>query len=753
MQKDLARIPRLLWYSGLLFVLTAFLTIITSFTVLMGWTPLAPTPAVVRFLLTLNGAFVLILLGLVGGDIYRIWRNRRRAAAQLHVRIVGLFSVMAVIPAALVAVVASITLHQGLDRWFQERTRNIVGNALMVAQAYVEEHARVLRGDLISMATDLDRARGLYDHEPTRFDQFFTAQASLRLIPAAFLLNSEGKVVMRTHFLPRTLERGEGFLTTKRDPLMPPPKALEEAREEKGEPIMIAPGTSNQVGGVIRLSAYDDLYLYITRAMDQRVITYLRLAEEGAQEYRELEASRFGVQLAFALVYIGVALVLLLGAIWIGFGLASALVAPIRQLIGAAQAIAQGDLRVAMATEGWGSDLRALGESFNSMTSQLARQRDELLSAKEQIDQRRRFTEAVLAGVTSGVIGVDTRGRITLVNSAAKKLLREEEDSRLLNQPLAKVLPEIEKLSDFQSAEFWKGDREQSQITLQRSEDECVVTVRVTHEESGHGEHSCVVTLDDVTDLMRAQRSAAWADVARRIAHEIKNPLTPIQLSAERLRRRYGKQSVDTQDVFEQCIETIIRQVDDIRRMVDSFSSFARMPKPVMQEQDLSETVREATFLQRMAYPGIIFKLELPPDPVLVYFDNRLLFQALTNILKNACESVTARILKEKESKNLIIPGNIIVSLSLEGRFAKIEVVDNGVGLPQENRQRLLEPYVTTRKKGTGLGLAIVQKIMEEHGGRIELLTLPASLEEGYVQDSGALVRLLFARDQECSRV
>ncbi|NKI59823.1 PAS domain-containing sensor histidine kinase [Labrenzia sp. PO1] len=714
---------------GLAIILLALVSIGVTFVILMGLTSIDPTREVIMVAMTINGALAAILVGVIAFEILKLWQARRRgrAAARLHVRVVALFSVVAAVPAVLMAILAAITLDRGLDRWFEDRTRQIIDNALTVAQAYLQEHARVLRGDLIAMTNDIDRAKAVYEFEPTRFDQFFATQVSLRGILAAFILNENGEVVTRVVIDPNAE--------------VPLPPADSFFKAKSGDPILIAPGSSNLVGGVMKLSAYDNFYLYAVRAIDPRVVEYLRLAETGASQYQQMENSRFGVQVAFALVYLGVALVLLLSAIWIGFGFANRLVSPIRTLISAADEVSKGNLVVKVPTEKSGGDLANLGETFNKMTGQLLGQRDALLAANEQIDRRRRFNEAVLSGVSTGVIGVDDEASIMLINRSALELLQLDE-VQILNKSLIEVVPELNDcISD-----VLKNDSDrvpETQIEIARGGRLRTINVRITREQSTRREHGFVVTLDDITDLVSAQRNSAWADVARRIAHEIKNPLTPIQLSAERIRRRYGKRIEEDREVFDQCIDTIVRQVGDIGQMVDEFSSFARMRKPTKTSGDLREAVRDAAFMQSVANPEISVTADVPSSPVTAVFDARLVGQALTNVVKNAAEAVSARIGDD------LPKGKVTVHLRGEledgsGRIV-IDVIDNGIGLPEENRSRLLEPYMTTREKGTGLGLAIVRKILEDHGGGIELLDAPKTNPE----DTGTLVRLTLAAHAE----
>ncbi|WP_269582059.1 sensor histidine kinase NtrY-like [Roseibium sp. Sym1] len=714
---------------GLAIMVVALVSIGVTFAILMGLTSIDPTRDVIMTAMMINGAFAAILLGVIAFEILKLWqaRQRGRAAARLHVRVVALFSLVAAVPAVLMAILAAVTLDRGLDRWFEDRTRQIIDNALTVAQAYLQEHARVLRGDLIAMTNDVDRAKAVYDFEPTRFDQFFAAQVSLRGILAAFILNENGEVVTRVVLDPNAE--------------VPLPPADSFFKAKSGDPILIAPGSSNIVGGVMKLSAYDDFYLYAVRAIDPRVLDYLRLAETGASQYQQMENSRFGVQVAFALVYLGVALVLLLSAIWIGFGFANKLVSPIRALISAADDVSKGNLAVKVRTEKSGGDLANLGETFNKMTGQLLGQRDALLAANEQIDRRRRFNEAVLSGVSTGVISVDDEASIMLINRSALELLQLDE-VQILNKPLVEVVPELtDCIAQVQANGIERLPETQVEITLDGRLR--TINVRITREQSTRREHGFVVTLDDITDLVSAQRNSAWADVARRIAHEIKNPLTPIQLSAERIRRRYGKKIEDDREVFDQCIDTIVRQVGDIGQMVDEFSSFARMRKPNKVPGDMREAVRDAAFMQSVANPEISVTAEVPSEAVPAVFDARLVGQALTNVIKNATEAVAAR--PGDELPKGKVTARLYTEETSGGDRVVVDVIDNGVGLPEENRARLLEPYMTTREKGTGLGLAIVRKILEDHGGGIELLDAPKSSPD----DTGTLVRLTLAAHAE----
>jgi two-component system nitrogen regulation sensor histidine kinase NtrY len=607
-----------------------------------------------------------------------------------------LFSVIAAVPAILVAIVASVTLDRGLDRLFSTRTRSAVENSLIVAEAYLRDHAQFVRSDIMIIAFEITRSKTVFEQDPDKLRQFLTFQAAARGLGAAIVIDKDLKVIARAN-----VNINQTFA-------LPPRDAL--AHITAKEPQIVLLPDANYVAAIIKLEQFDDTYLYVTRLLDPRVVPQLQATRASVTEYAALEARRIGVQVAFALMYTVIALIVLLSAVWIGFNFANRLVAPIRRLIGAANAVSTGNLYVRVPVRQAEGDLAHLGETFNRMIQELRTQRDDIVHARDVMDSRRRFTEAVLSGASAGVIGVDSKGNVSILNRSAEKLIGRTE-SEALGQPLTEVLPELVGTM----AAVQSGASPQDQITISRNNRERNLSVRVTSEQSADSDRGYVVTLDDITELVAAQRTSAWADVARRIAHEIKNPLTPIQLSAERLRRKYGKMINEDRGVFEQCTDTIVRQVDDIRRMVDEFSHFARMPKPVLAAENMADTVRQAVFLMRVGNSEIDINADISEDPMPARFDRRLISQTLTNTIKNATEAIAA-VPSEELGK-----GVIQVNAAREGDDIVIDIIDNGIGLPKENRNRLLEPYVTTREKGTGLGLAIVGRIVEEHGGTIEL--------------------------------
>ncbi len=693
---------------GLAIVCLALLSGLSTYLILTGLTPIMPTHGVVVTMLLSNALMIVAMLGLVTWQLRGLWRARKRqaAAARLHTRIVGLFSVIALMPAILLVIFATLSLDRGLDNWFSTRIQSIIANSIDVANAYVNEQGQVIRSDALGMSRELESSTQLLDENPDAFKEFLTAQAALRAIPVAFVIDGDAKLVAQA---------------TSRSEIRyqkPPRQALEAADE--GRVIELALHSSGAVGALTKLVSEEAYYLYVIRPVNPKVLGHLRTTRANAVEYSQLEQRRAGIQVAFAAMFISISLTFLLAAIWLGMWFADRLVAPIRQLIDAAYKVSQGNLDVAVPVAGQKEDdVGKLSMAFNTMTADLRAQRNELVDANTQLDERRRFTEAVLSGVTAGVIGLDRAGRITLANRSALELLQMSE-SDLVGAPLEKRLPEFAELLDKAKRQGKKPV--QTQVKLLREDGERNFAVRVTREGSSKKDYGFVVTFDDITELVVAQRTSAWADVARRIAHEIKNPLTPIQLSAERIRRKYGDHITADRDVFDRCTDTIIRHVGDIRRMVDEFSAFARMPKPVIEAHDVNDVVREALVLFQMSNSDIAYRLEVADQPAIAYCDRRLLNQAMTNLIKNASEAVeAAAAARQEQGEDEPFTGQVMARVTTQDQSVLIEVIDNGCGLPKEDRHRLVEPYVTTRQKGTGLGLAIVQKIVEQHQGSLEL--------------------------------
>jgi two-component system nitrogen regulation sensor histidine kinase NtrY len=723
---------RLRWLSGtagFVLVLASVICGLATFAIQTGMMPIAPTRENNALLLILNGVLLFILAFAVLGQLAVLFLEKRRGTpgAALHLRLALLFGIIALIPAIIVAVFASFTLSRGLDAWFSQRTQAIVDSAAFVAEAYVKSLTETVRNDVTQISSDLAQQRELFDSDKVTFSRRLARHATLRGLPAVFIFDPKEQVDGQQQF-------GSRFVASDSiEFFLPSADALKAA--DSGELVVLPPGKGgNVVRGLIKLPNYAGSYLMVYRAINKSALGLLERTREAKQEYDMLMAGRLGQQVTFGMVYALVGLVLLLAATWVGLWFSDKLVAPVVRLLDAARRVSGGDLSAKVSVVEGPEDLQTLSNTFNTMTDHLKQQRDDLVTASDAIDARRRFTEAMLAGVSAGVIGIDPMGNISLVNRSALNLLGRSEEE-LIGQPAEIVLAPFRPI--FEQALTRPSGFAEGQVDIEHLGESRSLFARVTTESSEDAAHGHVLTFDDITDLVSAQRTSAWADIARRIAHEIKNPLTPIQLSAERLKRKYGGQIQSDRQVFDQCTDTIIRQVGDIGRMVDEFSSFARMPKAVPEPQELAAIVREATVLQRVSSSDIDIELDVTNGEFIFPFDRRLITQAITNLVKNAKESIETRLQQTPEPR-----GHIAVQAGVENGHPFIRVSDNGIGLPRENRHRLAEPYMTTREKGTGLGLAIVKRIMEEHGGRLILEDAPA-VTDGV---QGASVTLQFGK-------
>jgi two-component system nitrogen regulation sensor histidine kinase NtrY len=709
------------FWVGLIVVSLSIVSALATFLILTNLTPIAPREEVVYVVLFTNVALVIAMVAVVAVHVVGLWRawEKKIAGARLHARIVALFSVIAALPALLLAIAATTTFSRALDNWFNQQTMSIVLNSLNVAHAYLEEHGQVIRTDIVNMAKDLDEAAPQVADDPRKFRELMFAQAGLRDLPVAYVVDSKGAVKV-------------AVLEDEKIPYIAPPEHLLRAAASGQVPLLM-PRDSYRVAALARLNNYPDSFLYVARGVDPEVVKHLQRTEAGVRRYESLRQVRGGLKFAHGLMYFMISLTALLAAIWIGLWFAGQFVAPIRRLISAAQQVTRGNLKVELPVRRGEGDLRRLSMNFNAMTKELERQRTDLITANDQLIERRRFMEAVLSGVSAGVIGLDRDNCITLASRSAEKLLGLEA-AKLVGRPLAEAVPEFAALVE--GADEHKG-RTQHQVTLIINGEERNFSVRVTREERGEEDYGSVLTFDDVTELVSAQRTSAWADVARRIAHEIKNPLTPIQLSAERLRRKYTKMITEDVETFERCTDTIIRQVGDVTRMVDEFSAFARTPKPQMEDIDIRDVVRSAVLDRHMTTAEVTFDTKVGGEPIIVTCDRRLVGQAVSNLVKNAQEALQSY--AESAGREPDWKGRIETVVRRNGDRADIEVIDNGPGLPKHNRNRLLEPYVTTKgNKGTGLGLAIVLKSVEQHGGTLSLEDAP--LAPG--RTHGALIRI-----------
>ncbi len=717
----LGRIANILLGKAVTLVLAtlAFAVGLATFIILARGAPFGLRPGVGVGLVLANLCTVLLLVAILAGRLTRVWVERRRGSAgsRLHVRLVLLFGVVAVAPSIVVACFAVAFFHFGIQAWFNDPVRQAVTESLQVSRGYLDEHRDNIRAVALEMANDLTRAGQFLVADPSVFAEILGTQTTLRGLTEAVIYDP----------LTRQVLAGAGLFAGMGVEL---PSQAVTTQAQGGDVVVLAAGDGTRVQAVVRLDSTPPLMLMIGRPVDPSILEHMTRTEQAVAEYQRLDQNRSWLQIAFAWIFALVALLVLLAAVLIGLVLATQIARPIGRLILAAERVRSGDLNVRVTEAPTGDELAGLSRAFNRMTGQLAAQRGELMDAYSQIDERRRFTETVLSGVSAGVIGLDASGRIELPNRAADDLLGLDLLSSI-GRELADVVPEFADLLHEAAASPERARTAEIQIgppTTRRT-----LLVRIGADLSAGRTDGFVVTFDDITELQSAQRKAAWADVARRIAHEIKNPLTPIQLAAERLKRRFTREITSDPDTFSQCADTIIRHVGDIGRMVDEFSNFARMPQPVIKVEDVGRIAREALVLQRTARPQITWRSEIPDRGPLAPCDRRLLSQALTNLLQNAADAVAMR-----ESA-----GTISLCVQSGDDDVRIIVTDDGIGLPQEDRARLTEPYVTHKPKGTGLGLAIVKKIMEDHHGRLMLddrpegpgavaaLVLPAKVSDG----------------------
>jgi two-component system, NtrC family, nitrogen regulation sensor histidine kinase NtrY len=681
-----------------------------SYWVVVRGSPDAPlNPETVAALLVANLVPAIALMVMVARRvaIRRAERSVAGGRGRMHVRLVALFSIIASVPTLLVVIFASMLFQSGVKYWFSDQAQSVLRSAEEVAQIYQNEHSDRLKLDIEAMGGDVvDRINRFGITSQAFRDDFLYQTAARQLQETAVLqIGNNGQVTsaIEVNFDNRPLTRSF---------------PAERLRAMRAGEVSVRLGR-DRVEAIVRLDPQAPIYFYGSRAVNAEAIARIREAQTAASDYQStLERTR-NLQIRFNAILILISLLLIGLAIWIALNLADRLVRPVGQLVDAARRITAGDLSTRVPDPQTRDEVATLGTAFNRMTRRLEEQTGALVSANAQLDSRRAFTEAVLSGVTAGVMSVDEERVVQLINRSAEALLKTGGKSPV-GQKLADLAPELDRLL--------MSEEREDVVQLASSGEPRTLAVKTVQVKGGH-----VLTFDDITEQLLDQRRAAWSDVARRIAHEIKNPLTPIQLAAERLQRRYGAEVPSDPATFERLTGTIVRQVGDLRRMVDEFSSFARMPKPAFAEESLGEIARQALFLHEVAHPEIAFSLDAPePAPRLVC-DRRLLGQALTNIVKNGVEAIQQKH-EEGKAKRGKQQDKIAITIREDGGKVTIEVTDTGIGLPSE-RARMTEPYMTTRTKGTGLGLAIVKKIVEEHFGQIDFDDGP---------EGGSLIRLSF---------
>jgi two-component system, NtrC family, nitrogen regulation sensor histidine kinase NtrY len=695
----------------ILLVIGSIISVLATYVMLTKAPPFLKSRRFFVVLLSLDFVFLMTLTAIVAKYVAQLWAERKsdQAGSKLHSRIVATFSLLAIAPTILVAGFSAIFFNIVIQSWFNQRVETAIGESIAVAGAYLGEHQKVISANAQAMAVELAPMMQFLSSESEALDRKLTDQTQLRALDEAIVFNNKMKVLGRSQF---------SFAL---DFEAIPGTDLEYA---KSAPVIHTNEENDRVRALVALDPLTNTYLLVGRRVSPTVLNRIENAAKAAQEYQRLESEGSSIALKLAGIFVGIALLLLLAAVLGGLLFANKLARPIRRLIHASDEVCKGNLSVRIAEEDETEELSSLTSAFNRMTAQLESQRDELLEANEQLDERRRFTEAVLAGVSAGVIGLDAKGNIHLSNQSASKLLRIDLKQKI-GKKFVKVVPEMASL--FQDIKK-KSDFIEKQVVLNREGHDYTLLVRLSPNQMRNKLTGYVVTFDDITQLEAAQRKAAWAEMARRIAHEIKNPLTPIQLSAERLKRRYSKQISQDSETFQNCVDTIIRQVGHIGQMVGEFSSFARMPAPHIKPEDLVQICKEEIFLQQHSHSDIKIEFISSLNSLVFPCDRGQIGQVLTNLIQNASEAIEA-----KRTPH----GYLEVRLEVQGKQILLRVIDNGIGLPSIGRERLTEPYVTFREKGTGLGLAIVKKIVEDHGGNLSFQDYPGG---------GAVVQISFTR-------
>jgi two-component system nitrogen regulation sensor histidine kinase NtrY len=674
---------------------------------------LAPDAKGIVALILVNLILLLGLAAIVVRRAVRLWASFKEGSvgSRMQTRIVAMFTMITIVPTVIVSVFSAWFFNFGIQAWFDERVSTALEESVAVAQAYLGEHKDIIRGDVLAMEGDLDREIEDGILTPAKLGNFVNAQAALRSL-------NEAMVLQHGHILAQTqLTFSLAFERL-------PPDDLERA--DHGEVVVLLE-EQDKVRALVKLKSLPDAYLLVGRFIDSKVLAHVDSANGSVQQYKRLKSNIFGIQIQFSIVFVLLALLLLFGAVWYGMHFASRLIIPITKLVKAAERVRAGDFATRVAEGPKDDEVGTLARAFNRMTDELEKQRKDLIEANRQLDTRRRFSEAVLSGVSAGILAVTRDKHITLANPVAASLLLLPQNATLKGQLLTRAVPEFAPL--FERSSEKAGAQATGDITLVRGGKTYVLHVRVTVEHIMDSIEGYIITFDDITELLVAQRSAAWSDVARRVAHEIKNPLTPITLAAERLRKKYLPQITTDAESYVRYVDTISKHVGDIGKIVEEFVTFARMPAPVIKREDIAALIRKAVFSEQTAHGEIAYQLSLDESPQYVLCDEQQISRAILNLLKNAAEAFEAR-----EGHK----GVIMVECHAEGGHCRLRIMDNGPGFPPDKMHRLLEPYMTTRAKGTGLGLAIVKKIIDDHKAQLALENLP---------EGGACVTIIFSID------
>ena len=685
---------------------------------------------ILRLILLADGIYLLVVISIVGYAVMRMFAARRAksAGSRLHMRLSRVFAIVALIPTVLVAVFAVVTLSIGVEGWFSKNVQNVVKSSLSAAEAYKNEQRDDLKIDLSFMSVRLNeykKSNSFVSDSDLRVQLISIQKLIQRGLKEAYIIDRNANL------------RSRGELSYLFGYEEPSDEIMKSA--EFGDLIIIEDWPNNEFRSLIRLESFEDKYLYISRTVDGKILNLLDKTMESAITYNTMESQREKILWSYGLLYLGFATFVILSSILLGMLFAERLSRPVGRLAGAAQRLGAGDFDVKVIEEKGDDEIAMLSRVFNHMTKQVKRQRDDLIAANDYTERRRRLFDSVLSGVTAGVIGLSSDGNIGFINLAAQKLLNLNSDN-YEGKSIQIAVPEFIDL--FRLIQKNENKTQQQEIKLTRAGAIEILLVRISARISENKlVEGYVITFDDVTNLVSAQRLAAWGDVARRIAHEIKNPLTPIQLSAERLKRKYSP-IVGTEDSnLSQYCDVIIRQTNDLRRIVDEFSKFARMPEPIKRPTNVTKLLKDVILLFQVSSPKISIVFNNLYDDFNVSIDETMINQAFTNLIKNAGEAIESKLNSQPDLK---FNPEIRITIDQVMNDLEITIEDNGIGLPNQERSRLFEPYVTNRENGTGLGLSIVKKIIEEHNGTLELLDASPFSE---ADNFGAKMRIVFPKE------
>jgi len=712
--------PKSIWIVRLLAIAAVISGVATYIAVVHSSGDFGPDPEIVLGLVLIDLILLLTLAAIITWKITSVWIAKWKGSlgSRLQTRIIVMFSLVSIVPTIIVAVFSVLFFNYGIQSWFDDRVGTALEESNAVAEGYLLEHKENIRADVLAMANDINNQAPALINNPAMFKKFISTQAAIRSL-------TEAIIFQRSNILAKTDLSFSLMFELERLP----PDVLDRAAN--GEVVVLTSDRDDRVRALIKINNLFDTYLLVGRFVDSKVLKHIEVTKGSVSEYKRLKSSIFDSQLKFSFAFVAVALIMLLVTVWVSMIFAGELVGPIKTLISATERVKAGDLKTRVSEGPRNDEIGTLGRAFNRMTSQLKKHREELVEVNKQTDERRRLNEAVLSGVSAGVIALDSKKLITLFNKRALKLLSINSDGVYSEKPLSSIFPEAESL--LKKAESSSDLVVKDEISIIRDNRKSTFLTRIVKEEFSDAIEGYVVTFDDITDLLAAQRSAAWSDVARRIAHEIKNPLTPIALSAERLKQKYRKQIKKDPGSFDKYIDTITRHVTNMGNIVEEFANFARMPSPVLKKQNLSEIIKDSVFSEKTVSPDIKYTSNLLEKDVFVNGDKGQIIQVLTNVLKNATEAI-----KSRQGKNLP-KGKIDITLK-QNEYTEIEIEDNGMGFPDELIDRITEPYVTTRDRGTGLGLAIVKKVMSDHDGTLFV----NNVIDGKGRVKGAVVALSF---------